>query len=66
MLDMIYENVKLDPGVLYTKVLDSIHQAPRDMVKNGSNYVASSYKTKAKAIQNRLLPGLLEDLLALQ
>jgi hypothetical protein len=66
MLDMIYENVKIDAGVLYTKVLDSIHQAPRDMVKNGANYVASSYKAKAKAIKNRLLPDLLNDLLALQ
>ncbi len=66
MLDMIYENIKIDPGVLYTKSLDSIHQAPRDMVKNGANYVASSYAQKAKAIKNRLLPKLLEDLLDLK
>ena len=66
MLDMIYENVKVDAGVLYTKCLDSIHQAPRDMVKNGANYVASSYKKKGVAIEKRLLPDLLEDILALE
>lgn len=66
MLDMIYENVKVDAGVLYTKCLDSIHQAPRDMVKNGANNVASSYQKKGKLIENRLLPELLEDLLALE
>lgn len=62
MLDMIYENVKVDAGVLYTKCLDSIHQAPRDMVKNGANYVASSYKKKGVTIEKRLLPDLLEDI----
>lgn len=62
MLDMIYENVKIDPGVLYTKSLDSIHQAPRDMIKNGINTVSSVYATKAKAIKTRLLPKLNEDL----
>lgn len=66
MLDMIYENVKVDAGVLYTKCLDSIHQAPRDMVKNGANYVASSYKKKGVAVEKRLLPDLLEDILALE
>ena len=63
MLDMIYENVKLDPGVLYTKSLDSIHQSPRDMVKNGLNTVSSVYATKARAIKSRLLPTLIEDLI---
>jgi hypothetical protein len=62
MLDMIYENVKIDPGVLYTKSLDSVHQSPRDMVKNGINSVASVYAAKAKAIKVRLLPKLNEDL----
>lgn len=66
MLDMIYEHVKIDAGVLYTKSLDSIHQAPRDMVKNGTNYVASSYKAKGTLIEKRLLPKLLGDILALQ
>lgn len=66
MLDMIYENVKVDAGVLYTKCLDSVHQAPRDMVKNGANYVASSYKKKGVSIEKKLLPDLLEGILALE
>ena len=66
MLDMIYENVKVDAGVLYTKVLDSIHQTPRDMVKNGRNMVASTVKKQTQRISKQLLPKLLEDLIALQ
>ena len=65
MLDMIYENVRVDAGVLYTKVLDSIHQTPRDMVKNGRNTVASTTKKLSVKLEKQLLPGLLEDLLAL-
>jgi len=63
---MIYENVKVDPGVLYTKVLESVHQTPRDMVKNGNNVVASTVKKLAVRVQKQLLPKLLDDLLALQ
>ena len=66
MLDMIYENVKVDAGVLYTKVLDSIHQTPRDMVKNGRNMVASTVKKQTQKISKQLLPKLLDDLIALQ
>ena len=66
MLDMIYENVKVDAGVLYTKVLDSIHQSPRDMVKNGRNTVASTVKKQTQKIEKQLLPKLLNDLIALQ
>lgn len=66
MLDMIYENVKVDAGVLYTKVLDSVHQTPRDMVKNGNNVVSSTVKKLTVRVQKQLLPKLLADLLALQ
>ncbi|MBQ4139879.1 MAG: hypothetical protein IJD70_00940 [Clostridia bacterium] len=66
MLDMIYENVKVDAGVLYTKSLESIHQMPRDMVKNGRNSVSSTVQRVVARIEKNLLPALLEDLLALQ
>lgn len=66
MLDMIYENVKVDAGVLYTKNIESVHQAPRDMIKNGRNTVASMMKKISVRVERVLLPKLLEDLLALE
>ncbi len=59
MLDTIYENVKLDAGVLYTKVLNSVHQIPRNMILNGTNTVIS----QAAALEmqmKRVLPRFLE------
>lgn len=66
MLDMIYENVKVDAGVLYTKNLGSIHQTPRDMIEAGRNTVSSRIKAIARQIEKQFLPGLLEDLTSLE
>ncbi|MBO5701919.1 MAG: hypothetical protein J6S71_05735 [Clostridia bacterium] len=66
MLDMIYENVKVDAGVLYTKNLGSIHQTPRDMIDVGKNTVSSLLKAISRQIEKQLLPKLLDELLALQ
>ena len=63
---MIYENVKVDAGVLYTKNIESVHQTPRDMVLNGRNTVASMMKKISTRVQNVLLPKLLDNLLALE
>ena len=65
MLDMIYENVKVDAGVLYTKNLGSIHQTPRDMIEAGRNTVSSRIKAIARQIEKQFLPRLLEDLTTL-
>ncbi len=65
MLDMIYESVKVDAGVLYTKNIESVHQTPRDMVLNGRNTVASMMKKISTRVEKVLLPKLLEDLLSL-
>lgn len=66
MLDMIYENVKVDAGVLYTKNLGSIHQTPRDMIEAGRNTVSSRIKAIARQIEKQFLPKLLEDLTSLE
>lgn len=55
MLDMIYENIYIDAGVLYTKSLDSIHQKLRDVVKSKSNNSASMFKTLSKIVEKRLV-----------
>ncbi len=59
MLDMIYENVKIDAGVLYTKVLNSVHQIPRNMVLNGTNSVISQAAALDMAMK-RVLPKFLD------
>ena len=66
MLDMIYENVKVDAGVLYTKNLGSIHQSPRSMIEAGRNMVSSQIKAISRQIEKQLLPKLLDDLLVLE
>lgn len=66
MLDMIYENVKVDAGVLYTKNLGSIHQTPRDMIEAGRNTVSSRIKAITRQIEKQFLPKLLEDLTSLE
>lgn len=66
MLDMIYENVKVDAGVLYTKNLGSIHQTPRNMIEAGRNTVSSQIKAIARQIEKQFLPRLLEDLTSLE
>ena len=66
MLDMIYENIKVDAGVLYTKNLGSIHQTPRNMIEAGRNTVSSQIKAIARQIEKQFLPRLLEDLTSLE
>ena len=66
MLDMIYENVKVDAGVLYTKNLGSIHHIYRDMVDVGNNAISSKLKAVSRQVEKQLLPKLLEDFIALQ
>ncbi len=58
MLDMIYENVKMDTGVLYTKSLNSLHQKMRTMVKDASNTVASTMGALKQSLSKRVIPQL--------
>ena len=66
MLDMIYENVKVDAGVLYTKNIESVHQTPRDMIDTGKNSITSLLKAINRQIEKQFLPKLLNELLALE
>lgn len=54
-LDRIYESIQIDPGVLYTKSLNSVHQSPRTIVKGRNNTTVSTYKG-----MSILVPKLLE------
>lgn len=61
MLDIIYENVYIDAGVLYTKSLNSVHQQLRNIVKSQTNSTASTFKTLGKTIP-KALESLMEGL----
>ncbi len=66
MLDMIYNNVKIDTGVLYTRSLDEVHQQPRSMVRHASNTVASTYGTLKYSLTKRIIPKLNEAYMELE
>lgn len=51
MLDLVTEKLYIDPGVLYTKKISSIHQCFRDLVGDNQTGVASRIKRLAQAAQ---------------
>ena len=59
MLDKIYENIYIDAGVLYTKVLNSVHQQLRTIVKSQTNGTVTVFKSL-----NRAIPVLLDKMMA--
>ncbi len=54
MLDLIYNSIYIDAGVLYTKSLSSVHQQLRTIIRSKSNTVASTFKTMNKVIEKQL------------
>ncbi len=65
MLDMIYQSIYIDAGVLYTKSLESVHQQLRNAVKSERNNIASMFKAQEKVVAKRL-ENLNKGLLAIQ
>ena len=65
MLDMIYQSIYIDAGVLYTKSLSSIHQTLRSVIQSENNTVASQFKTIGKVVE-KLLGKLNDSLTAIQ
>ena len=67
MLDMITGNIKMDAGVLYTKVLDSVHQKLRTIINNDKqNLVASRYSEQVAEQIRGLLDEMQDKIKALQ
>lgn len=54
MLDLIFENFKVDAGVLYTKNISSVHQQLRSLIGNNNNNVASLFKAYEKLVPKQL------------
>jgi hypothetical protein len=64
MLDLIFANVKVDPGLIYTNSLEKPLQTLRDISVSKQNTVSSSYeKMRSKAKKSLAkLNSKLEDL----
>ena len=54
MLDKIYNGIYIDAGVLYTKILSSVHQVPRTIVTGKTDTTASKFKTLKTAVNMNL------------
>ena len=65
MLDMITGNIKMDAGVLYTKVLDSVHQKLRTIINNDKQNSVASKSSDPEKIRE-LLDDMQSDIRALQ
>ncbi len=65
MLDLIFENFKVDAGVLYTKNINSVHQALRTLIGNNSSNVASQFKAYERLVP-KMLDSMQNKILALQ
>ena len=51
MMDLIINNIRIDPGFVYSHVMGSFHQEFQKLVAGGNNDTASRFKTKTKAAQ---------------
>ena len=52
MLDLITENLYIDPGVLYTKNISSVHQKFRDIVGDKLGGIATRFKQLERTVVN--------------
>jgi len=50
MLDIITQNIYIDPGILYTKSINSVHQSMRTFVKTNAKSVTVYFKAAAKSV----------------
>ena len=54
MLDLIFSNFKVDAGVLYTKNINSVHQALRTLIGGNNSNVASQFKAFDRIVPKQL------------
>ncbi len=62
MMDMIINNVYIDPGILYTQAVGNFHDTFRQIMGKGVNSVTSDYKKVLAQVEKRKLPQMLEKL----
>ena len=54
MLDMIFDTVKIDAGIVYTLPLDVLHAHMRDIVASKTNTVSSQYGKMESSVKKKL------------
>lgn len=62
MMDMIFKNVYIDAGILYTIPLAKFHNTFRTLIKNNDSSVISSFKGTVKSAQKALDKKILKQL----
>lgn len=54
MLDILFNHISIDPGILYSTSMASFHDAFRTLIKNNDNTVMSTFKAKTKEAEKVL------------
>lgn len=54
MLDIVTENLYIDPGVLYTKNIESVHQKFRTIIGDQLNGASTRFKILEKPVKSKL------------
>lgn len=62
MMDMIFQNVYIDAGILYTIPLAKFHNTFRTLIKNNDSSVVSSFTGTVKSAQKALDKKILKQL----
>ena len=62
MLDLLFDNVYIDAGVVYTSALSSFHDQFRQLMGSKSSRVASTYKAKVRSAKTMLKKNIVAKL----
>lgn len=54
MLDILFESIRIDPGILYSVTMAKFHDTFRTLIKNNDNTVASTFKAKTSEAKKAL------------
>ncbi len=62
MLDILFDKVYIDAGVIYTAALSNFHDQFRQLMGQKSNRVMSTYKSKLRATKSALSRNIVKNL----
>jgi hypothetical protein len=62
MLDLLFDSIYIDPGVIFTSALSSFHNDFRGLIASKSNRVMSTYKAKARSAKTLLKKNIVSKL----
>lgn len=62
MLDILFQSIRIDPGILYSVTMARFHDSFRKLIKNKDDTVASTYKAKTKEAEKVLSKKIVNKL----